>query len=196
MPEEGVVLQPISGRAEQPAAGRRAPLALFVLLLALWVVLSGKLDVFHLALGVGSAWGIALGTRRLLLSPPALGPAALHPFAALPWGRLLAYVPWLAWQIVLSSLQVAWVVLHPRLPICPRVVRFRAPLPHPLAQLVLATSITLTPGTVTLDVHGDTFTVHALTAMQAEGLAPATGEGEMPRRVRALFAPCGDAGGA
>jgi multicomponent Na+:H+ antiporter subunit E len=62
-------------------------------------------------------------------------------------------------------------------------------LPHTLARLTLATSITLTPGTVTLDVDGDEFLVHALTLASANGLAPAAGEAAMPQRVAALYAP-------
>ncbi len=161
--------------------------SLAVLLFTLWVLLSGKFDAFHLLIGVASACGITLGTRRLLLLSPAIGPYAVHPFSAIPWPRLLAYLPWLLWQILIASLQVAAVVLHPRLPIAPRLVRFRTPLPHTLAQLTLATSITLTPGTVTLDVQGDAFVVHALTAESASSLSPDTGEGEMQRRVRRIF---------
>jgi multicomponent Na+:H+ antiporter subunit E len=163
-------------------------LPLMLLLFGLWVILSGKWDGFHLALGAGSALGIGLGTRRLLFLPPAIGPAAVYPFAAIPWWRLVLYLPWLLWQIVLSSLQVAYAVLHPRMPIQPGMIRFRASLPHPLAQLTLGTSITLTPGTITIDVQDDEFVVHALTAEAAQALAPPTGQGDMPRRVAALYA--------
>jgi multicomponent Na+:H+ antiporter subunit E len=100
---------------------------------------------------------------------------------------LLAYLPWLCWQIVLASLEVAYLVLHPRLPIQPQLIRFRAHLPHALARLSLATSITLTPGTVTLDTHGDEFLVHALTAAGAEALLSPEGDGTMQRRIAALY---------
>ena len=66
----------------------------------------------------------------------------------------MAYLPWLLWQIVLSSLQVAYVVLHPKMPIQPGDP-FPDSLPHTLARLTLATSITLTPGTITIDVQDD-----------------------------------------
>lgn len=110
-----------------------------------------------------------------------------HPLAAISWGRLLLYLPWLGWQVVLSSLQVAWVVIHPKMPISPRVVRFDTDLPHELARLTLANSITLTPGTVTLDVEGDAFVIHALTTSSASALAPETGQGRMQRRVESLY---------
>jgi multicomponent Na+:H+ antiporter subunit E len=158
-----------------------------VALFVLWIVLSGKLDAFHLLLGAGSALGISLGTRRLLLLPPALGSEAVSPWAAFPWLRLIAYLPWLLGQIVVSSLQVAYVVLHPKMPIQPRCIRFQTPLPHTLARLTLANSITLTPGTITLDVQDDTFVVHALTEAAARSLDPPAGNGALQRRVAALY---------
>ena len=160
---------------------------LAMLLFAFWVVLSGKFDAFHLGIGAVSAVCIALSTQNLLLRTPAIVSDARHPLTAIAWGRLLLYVPWLVWQVVLSSLQVAWVVLHPKMPINPRVVQFETPLPHELARMTLANSITLTPGTVTLDVEGDTFIIHALTTVSASALTPGTGQGRMQRRVEFLY---------
>jgi multicomponent Na+:H+ antiporter subunit E len=158
-----------------------------VALFVFWMIVSGKFDAFHLLVGAGSALGITLGTYRLLLLPPAIGPGSVHPAAVVPWRRLLGYVPWLCWQIVLASVQVASVVLHPKMPISPRLVRFHTPLPHTLARLTLATSITLTPGTVTLDVQDDAFLVHALTGSSADALCPPGGNGAMQQRVAALY---------
>ena len=79
------------------------------------------------------------------------------------------------------------IVIRPKMPISPCMVQFEAPLPHALARLTLANSITLTPGTVTLDVEGDTFVVHALTASSANALTPKAGQGSMHRRVKFLY---------
>ena len=165
----------------------RQVVLLSMLLFGFWIVLSGKLDTFHLSLGAISAIAIARGTNRLLLLPPAIGPAGQHPVLTMPWLHLPQYVAWLMWQIVLASLQVAYVVLHPSMPIHPRVIRFRTRLPHALARVTLANSITLTPGTVTLDVEDDEFIVHALTDQLAQDLDPLVGNGEMQRRVTGLF---------
>ena len=164
----------------------RQVLPLALALFVLWLILSGKFDAFHVSIGVVSALCIALGTRRLLLMPPDIGPPGTHPATVLPL-RFLGYVPWLGWQILVSSLHVAYVVLHPRMPVQPRLLRFHTSFPHVLAQLTLATSITLTPGTVTLDVDNDEFLVHALTDTSAQGLQPHGGT--MHRRVAALFQP-------
>jgi multicomponent Na+:H+ antiporter subunit E len=159
-----------------------------ILLFGLWVVLSEKFDAFHLGIGAASSLAIALGTYRLLLLPPAIGPTGVYPMAAVPWLRLLAYIPWLVWQIVLASVQVAVVVVHPKMPISPCLIRFHMPLPHALARLTLATSITLTPGTITVDVQDDEFLVHALTQQGADALMPPEGDGTMQQRVAILYA--------
>ncbi len=161
--------------------------ALILMLFSFWIVLSGKFDAFHLTIGAISTIGVALGTRRLFGLSPTIGPDHTHPMDAVPWTKLVLYIPWLIWQIITSSLQVAFVVLHPKMPIEPGLVRFRAPLPHNLARLTLATSITMTPGTVTLDVQEDEFLIHSLTTKSALDLLPLQGEGSMQRHIYSLY---------
>ena len=158
-------------------------LALAVVLFGFWVVLSGKFDAAHLGAGAAAAAVIAAAVGRLLHLPPAIGATEGWALGGIRWGRVLGYVLWLAWAVVVSAAQVAWVVLHPRMPIAPRLLRFRANLPHTLARLTLANSITLTPGTVTLEVDSDEFVVHALTPASAAGVEG----GLMQARVADLF---------
>ena len=73
-------------------------------------------------------------------------------------------------------------VIDPRLPISPQVVKIKASSVHPVDLTILANSITLTPGTLALDVHNGEITVHTLTKAGAEDLVM----GEMDRRVAAL----------
>jgi len=102
---------------------------------------------------------------------------------ALRFGRrLLGYWLWLAKEVVKSSLDVARIVLSPSLPISPEVVRIKASCEHPVDQAILANSITLTPGTLALDVYKGEIAVHALTKAGADELR----KGEMDRRVLAL----------
>lgn len=172
--------QPASSRVSRRFGRHVLPLA--GVLLVFWFLLSGRTDPFHLTLGALSALCIAIATQPLLLLAPAIGNPNEHPLASHPWRRLLGYLPWLVVQIVKASLQVAYVVLHPSLPIDPEVVHFKRPLPHNLARLTLANSITLTPGTVTLDVDGDDYAVHALTrGDRVEASTP------LVARVAALF---------
>lgn len=151
-------------------------------LLAFWAVLSGFFDPFHLSLGALSVAGVLWSVRRLGDLEPAV--RGLH---AGTWLRWPAYIPWLLWQIVLSAWDVAKIVLSPRLPIEPHIVRFRCRMPHNVAHLTLANSITLTPGTVTLNLDDDEYVIHALTQPAGASLIPPKGEGEMQARVRRIF---------
>ena len=96
--------------------------------------------------------------------------------------RVLLYLPWLLGQIVVANLVLARIVLDPRLPIRPQLVRVRSSQRTATGQVLFANSITLTPGTISLDVRGGSILVHALTAESAAGVE----NGEMDRRVRRL----------
>ena len=103
-----------------------------------------------------------------------------HPIH-LTW-RAVTYWPWLAWEIVKANIQVARIVVDPRLPIDPRVITVKAGQGDDLGWVTYANSITLTPGTVSIDVRGPTIEVHALTGDFAAGLE----SGEMDRRVTGM----------
>ena len=155
-------------------------------LFGLWIALSWKLDAFHLALGLIAATGVALATRGLYRSPPR--PMPPEEFVRIPRKglRLLGYCGWLGVQILRSATDVALVVLRRRLLIAPIVVRIEDGLPHPVARLTLAHSITLTPGTVTLDCDDEGMDIHLLDDATARSFS---GDGgPITRRVRRLFA--------
>lgn len=158
-------------------------------LFGFWLILSGKFDPFHLGLGLLTAIGVSLATRRLgrTASPGnADERGGSGPAPTLRAHRFPAYALWLVGQILRSALEVAKLVLDPRLPISPRLVRIEDRLQHPLARLALAHSITLTPGTVTIDCDEDGMLVHAIDRERARGLE--RGGGSMAERIRRLFA--------
>ncbi len=129
---------------------------LFAILLAIWLGLSGKFDAFHVAWGVaGAAVAAALATPRQA------GPA-------FPLVRFLLFVPWQLWQIFISNLRVAKLVLWPGLAIEPRLLKRRPGLTDDRALTLLGCSITLTPGTLTVDIHTDEMVVHALDKPSAD----------------------------
>lgn len=148
---------------------------LFALLMGTWLLLSGHFEPMLVTYGVlCSAGVVALGARLRIVDAEAL-PVDL----AL---RLPSYLPWLFKEVVLSNLAVARVILDPALPIRPRVLRVTASQESTIAQVVYANSITLTPGTITLDVRNGQLLVHALTDHSARQLLG----GEMDRRVARL----------
>ena len=84
--------------------------------------------------------------------------------------RFVFYVPWLLWQIILANFDVAYRVLHPKMPINPRIIEFDTTLRGDVSRTTLANSITLTPGTITIEVKGSRFWVHAIADKAAEAL--------------------------
>jgi multicomponent Na+:H+ antiporter subunit E len=101
----------------------------------------------------------------------------------LRYGRMLLYIPWLIWQIFLASLHVAYLVLHPRLPINPTLLRFKTKLPNIAARVILGNSITLTPGTLTVSIDDDEFLVHALADASQSSIV----DGSLPKQVAKLY---------
>jgi multicomponent Na+:H+ antiporter subunit E len=162
---------------ENPPPGRPPLSGWSVLLLfGLWLLLSGKTSAFHLGAGVVTVAFVVWQT--CLLSP-------LEPLRAphLRFPRLVPYACWLFWQMILSAVYVARVVLQPGRHLDPQLVEFHATQPSLLSGVILANSITLTPGTLTIDLQDDRFTVHALTTRTAQD----TLTGDMARRVARLF---------
>ena len=96
--------------------------------------------------------------------------------------RVWMYWRWLAREVVKSNLDVARRILSPSLPISPNVFTLKASQRTDLGRVIFANSITLTPGTISIDLQGDTIEVHALTQEAAETLQT----GEMDRRVTDL----------
>jgi multicomponent Na+:H+ antiporter subunit E len=147
-----------------------------LVLYTLWLLLSGYYIGLILSLGAASCLVVATLANRLgVLEPDGRS-------FAFVW-RLILYVPWLIKEIVLSNIEVAKLIWHPRLPITPQVIRAKASQRTPLGLAAFANSITLTPGTLSLDADEDGFiVVHAIGDATAEGLQT----GEMDRRVAAL----------
>ena len=101
---------------------------------------------------------------------------------------LPGYWLWLGYEIVKANIDVTKQILSPSLPIAPTVFRLKASQRDELGQVIYANSITLTPGTVTMDIHDGVFTVHALHKDAADDLAL----GDMDRRVTALDVSASD----
>ncbi len=149
------------------------------LLMVFWLLLSGYYDLLHISYGVFSVLLVVLinyPLRKRLLSREEYS-ATLK--LSIP--MLFYYVPWLLWQIVIASLQVACAVLHPRCPIDPSLLRFKTRLGNTSAKVILGNSITLTPGTITLEIEKDEFLVHALMDASSTGIIDGTLPGEVAK---------------
>ena len=133
----------------------RHALGIACTLVILWLILSGTGAPLLLLLGAASALLVSWLTLRMELLDP-----EEHPFH-LRVRALGGYLAWLAGQMVYSNLVVARVVLSPQMPLHPRVLRVRCE-PGGMGKVIQANSITLTPGTVTIDIDGPWLYVHCL----------------------------------
>lgn len=147
-------------------------ISVFINLVALWLLLSGHYTALLLTLGAVSCFLVVCIARRMDVVDREGHPIDLSL-------RLLAYFPWLAWEIIKANIAVAKLILNPRMPISPTVFSVRASQPDDLGKVIFANSITLTPGTVSMSIDGDQIQVHAIDRESEQGLMT----GEMDRRV-------------
>lgn len=143
----------------------RKKLLLSIILFAFWIVLSATLALYDILLGAICSAFVAVLTVALLgrALDPRITPMVL---LRLPWFMLR-----LIWEIIKANYDVARIIINPRLPIDPRIVEYRTYLPGDLPRTVFSDSITLTPGTVTVDLADDVLSVHCLCPYHEEGLA-------------------------
>ncbi len=148
---------------------------LSILLLAIWLCLSGHYGFWLVSLGVLSSLFTAFLAKRMGIVDGEGLPLNLIP-------GLVSYLPWLCGAVLRSNFDVAGKVLHPRLPIAPTIVRVPTRQRTAAGQATYANSITLTPGTISLELTDDEIEVHALSENSLVDLR----NGEMARRVAAM----------
>jgi multicomponent Na+:H+ antiporter subunit E len=161
-------------------------------LFAFWYVLSGSSKPFYLALGLLSAAAVAALTYEMQFTEQAHAHHRSMHFFALPWFRLTRYSHWLFKEIVLANWAVLKVVLDPRLPADPELLRYRTRLESSFGRTLLANSITLTPGTITVDIDGDDFVVHALVGGEGAVAGIAAIEKQIARALVGIEASPGE----
>ncbi len=159
------------------------PLLVFLLLFVTWVAFSGKFDAFHLGLGALSSLIVTVISQDLLFADR--GKSLGERFGE--GGRFVKDVLWLLWQVALANVHVFKLAMTKagEEAIAPRVVKFKTKLKSDFAKFVFANYFTLTPGTITIQIKGDQYVVHAISEMVAKDLLT----GEMEKRVAAVFEP-------
>ena len=149
-----------------------------VVLFVLWLLLSETFKPAHMAVGLASALIIALLSRD---------PSVSRAYTV-RWAHALLYFPWLFGRIFLSGLHLSYLILHPRLPIKPQLFRHRVRLGNEEAVMLMGNSITLTPGTVTVEANTEELIVHAMDDESTQDVAT----GRLERKVTAVFGSRGD----
>lgn len=158
-------------------------LCMALVLFGFWMALSGRTETKFVVYGIITALVTTHITYPLLLVPNKDGSKRYFVFgASIP--KFIVYFLWLMWQLVLANIDVLLATTSQELEIDPKVVRFYFKVDNPMASVMLANSITLTPGTVTLNVTDDgLYEIHALTKGAAEGVL----DGSMQKKVADLY---------
>lgn len=123
---------------------------------AVWLLLTSAVDGQHLAVGAGVSVLVGLLFGKHFIRNPA---KALQP---LRWFWFLVYIPVFTWEMTKANFDVAYRVLHPGMPIRPGIVKIRTKIRSDMGRVFLANSITLTPGTFTVDLKDDVMYIHCI----------------------------------
>lgn len=144
--------------------------SMFILLFVFWMILSGRSETKFIVYGVLTAAVTSWITYPLLLINNKDKTKKYFVFGVNPI-KLIAYFGWLMWQLFLANMDVLLATTSQEMAIDPKIVRFYYRNDNPMAIVMLANSITLTPGTVTINVEDDgLFEIHCLTKAGAEGV--------------------------
>ena len=127
---------------------------LFIVALILWLVLTWTLNWQHILVGCIVAFLVAsLFGNTFIQQPNKL-------FQINRWYWFILYIPLFIWECIKANVDVAYRVLHPKMPIKPGIVKVKTSLKSDIAKTFLANSITMTPGTLTIDIDGEYLYIH------------------------------------
>lgn len=128
--------------------------ALFILSMVLWLLITFRFTVANIAAGaVASVITAAIFGRYYFHNVQKF----LQPRR---WIWFIVYLAAFIWACIKANFDVAYRVLHPAMPIRPGIVKVRTTLRSDFARTLLANSITMTPGTITVDIIGDDMYIH------------------------------------
>lgn len=151
-------------------------ISLGISLYILWLLLSGHYSILPLSLGLASCLLVVYLSHRMKLIGSESNAIHLSP-------RFIKYLPWLLLKIIQSNLDVCKQILSPRPLLTPVRFKLSCSQKSDLGRVIYANSITLTPGTLTIDTTDNIIEVHALSEAAAQDLQ----SGEMDRRVTDLM---------
>jgi multicomponent Na+:H+ antiporter subunit E len=143
-----------------------------IALFALWLVLTASYDLIYVVMG-------AVTATIIVWINPKVTPSTRKFY----WLSAIGYMPWLFGRVVKSGFHVSTLILHPALPIKPELLHHKTNLRRDGELVVLGNSITLTPGTITVEVAPGKLVVHAIDAPSQEDLL----RGVLDDKVGRLF---------
>ena len=142
------------------------------ILFLIWLFLSESFDGLHMGLGILVAFAVAwVNTERFATRVSVRG-----------W-RMFWYFPWLLGRVLQSGFHLSAIILHPALPIDPKMIRHQTNLQYNESIVLLGNSITLTPGTITVEVDSRNLVVHAMDDSSADDVTSR----RIEQRIDGLF---------
>jgi multicomponent Na+:H+ antiporter subunit E len=147
-----------------------------IAMFSFWILLSGEFTFILITSGIIASLIVAYLSHDIFIGKADLKTETGRVF------RFIKYVPWLLWEIILANFEIAYLVLSPKPLVDPQLVRFKPDLKTDLGIVTLAHSITLTPGTVTVEANEKEFVIHAIWQKSAEGIIG----GEMQQKVKKI----------
>lgn len=138
---------------------------IFSLLMAFWLFISGSADWQHWLTGIIIVTFLTLCWNQLFIGEQRK--------TKITWRQVkifIRYFIFLILEIVKANFIVACIVLNPKLPISPGLIALKISLQRDLPRVTYANSITLTPGTITVDLDGDRLLVHGMTKDHVSGV--------------------------
>jgi multicomponent Na+:H+ antiporter subunit E len=130
----------------------RSKIILFLVAFLVWSILNWMPDWQHLFVGIFVAFFVSFLTADLFVQK---GDSSTQKILRRSWYFISLYLPRFLWECVKANVDVAWRVLHPKLPINPGIIKVKTSLKSDTALTFLANSITLTPGTLSVDIDKD-----------------------------------------
>ena len=138
---------------------------LFLFFVGMWIVFNGRFTIEILIFGIVLSAALYLFTWKVLGYGPKQEKEVLKKS-----GKMFLYGLLVFWEIVKANWGVLKIVLNPKSKIEPKMVYFKTDLKKDTSKVALANSITITPGTITVNVSDDVFCVHAMDASMADGI--------------------------
>ncbi len=127
----------------------------FIVFFIIWLGLTMPINTQEIIVGAV----VSIFVSLLAYSHIATGIDALYPWRLL---ILLIYVPFFIYKMIMANIELALIIINPKLPIKPAILKGKTILKKNSSKIWLANSITLTPGTLTVDIKGDDFYIHCV----------------------------------
>lgn len=147
-----------------------------IAMFSFWILLSGEFTFILITSGIVASLIVAYLSHDIFIGKPDIKVETRRVF------KFIKYLPWLVWKVILANFEIAYLVLHPKMLIDPQIIRFETDLKTDLGIVTLANSITLTPGTITVEANKEEFVIHAIWQKSVEGII----NGEMLRKVKEI----------